>query len=252
MKTPSDGWDPDERELLESEELGRQLAAVRQRHTLGAEDEARILAKVRREAQMETTTAIGWRRWWLPLAAAAAVVVAGTIWLTTHQASPTSEPIRPPQGAAAAGQPTVVFRLPLEKPAIKISPSALAWRGPQRENPLLADLRPAFDAFRASDYARADDEFSKLAGKYPNSIEVAFHQGVSRLLIGNVQGALTSLRAAERLADSSFAWDVQWYLAVAEERTGDAAAARTRLTRLCGQPDSRQQVACDALKKIQN
>jgi TolA-binding protein len=60
-----------------------------------------------------------------------------------------------------------VFRLPLEKPAIKISPSALAWRGPGRENPLLADLKPAFDAFRAGDYQRADDEFSKLTGKYP-------------------------------------------------------------------------------------
>ena len=29
MKTPSDGWDTDEREVLESDELGRQLEAVR-------------------------------------------------------------------------------------------------------------------------------------------------------------------------------------------------------------------------------
>jgi hypothetical protein len=58
-----------------------------------------------------------------------------------------------------------------------------------------------------------------------------------------------SLTAAERLADSAFAWDVQWYLAVAEERAGDVVAARKRLTRLCAQLDSRQQVACEAVKR---
>ena len=117
---------------------------------------------------------------------------------------------------------------------------------------MLADLKPAFDAFRAGDYQRADDEFSKLTGKYPQAIEIPFHQGVLRLLAGHAQGALASLTAAERLADSAFAWDVQWYLAVAEERAGDVVAARKRLTRLCAQLDSRQQVACEAVKKIQD
>jgi hypothetical protein len=251
MKAPSDGWDSDEREALASDELARQLAVAQARHTLGAEGEARILASVRRDAHDKPTRRAAGGRWWIPLASVAALILAGTIWLATPR-TPSSESNTPPQPAAPVPAPPLVFRLPLEKPAIKISPSALAWRGPGRENPLLADLKPAFDAFRADDYQRADDEFSKLAGKYPQSIEVPFHQGVSRLLGGNAQAATVSLKAAERLADSSFAWDVQWYLAVAEERAGDAAAARARLTRLCGQPDSRQHLACDAVKKFPN
>lgn len=253
MNTPSDGWDSDEREVLESDELGRQLAAARERHTLAAGDEARILARIQREARTELQAGSGsWRRWGIPLAGAAALVVAGTIWLVTRGGGPTADSKGPAQTAAAVTPAAAVFRLPLEKPAIKISPSALAWRGPQRENPLLTDLGPAFDAFRLSDYARADDEFARLAGKYPTSIEVAFHQGVSRLLAGNLPGAIVSLSAAERLDDRSFAWDVQWYLAVAEERAGNAAEARTRLVRLCAQPDSRQPRACEALKRFPN
>ena len=143
-----------------------------------------------------------------------------------------------------------MFHLPLEKPDIKVSPAALAYRGPGGQNPLLADLKPAFDAFRASDYQRADGEFSALSGKYPKSIEIAFYQGVARLFGGNVDGAIASFTAAERLADASFAWDVAWYRAVAEERDGDVAAARARLSRLCGQPDARSKTACEALKQL--
>jgi len=251
MKAPSDGWDSDEREALASDELARQLAAAQTRHSLGAEGEARILAKVRRDAHDKPTRGVSGGRWWIPLASLAALIVAGTIWLAIPR-TPSSESNTPPRPGAPVPAPPLVFRLPLEKPAIKISPSALAWRGPGRENPLLADLKPAFDAFRAGDYQRADDEFSKLTGKYPQAIEIPFHQGVSRLLAGHAQGALASLTAAERLADSAFAWDVQWYLAIAEERAGDVVAARKRLTRLCAQLDSRQQVACEAVKKIQD
>ena len=252
MSTPSDGWDSDERDVLESDELRRQLAATRERHTLAAGDEARILSRIQRETQTKLPARSGsWQRWGIPLAAAAALIVAGAIWLANPGEGPTADSQGPEQTTAAVRPPApAVFRLPLDKPAIKISPSVLAWRGPQRENPLLTDLGTAFDAFRASDYARADDEFTRLAGKYPKSIEVAFHQGVSRLLAGNVPGAIVSLTAAERLNESSFAWDVQWYLAVAEERAGDAAAAKARLVRLCAQPDARQPRACEASKKF--
>ncbi len=134
--------------------------------------------------------------------------------------------------------------------AIKVSPSALAWRSPTPENPLLADLKPAFDAFRAADYQRADREFSALSKKYPTSIEIWFHQGVARLLANDVPGATASLATAGRLADSSFAGDVAWYRAVADERAGDLASARARLTGLCGQPGARAKPACEALKQL--
>jgi hypothetical protein len=107
-------------------------------------------------------------------------------------------------------------------------------------------LKPALDAFRAGDYRLADREFSAIAGRYPDLIEVALYQGISRLFIGDVAGATASLRAAEKIGDEAFRNDVAWYLAVAEERSGNVAAARARLSGLCpnGSGDPR---ACAAL-----
>lgn len=248
MKAPSDGWEPDEREALASDELGRELEAVRARQALGPEDEARLFARIHREARTESARAGGsWRR--LVLAAAGIILITGTIW--TLRRDGTAPPVQlPATTVAVAPAAAPVFYLPLEKPDIKISPAALAYRGPGGQNPLLADLKPAFDAFRASDYQRADREFSALSGTYPKTIEIAFHQGVARLFVGNVQGAIASLTAAEGLADSSFAWDVAWYRAVAEERAGNLAGSRGRLTGLCGQADTRAKTACDALKQL--
>lgn len=248
MKSPSDGWDPDEREVLESVEMGRQLDAVRARHSLGPEDEARLLARIQQDTRAsKARPAVRWWRWAVPITAAAGILIVATIVLRRDRDNTTGTAGTAPERTIAAASPAPVFYLPLDKPAIKISPSALAWRGPGGQNPLLADLKPAFDAFRANDYERADREFSALSAKYPTSIEIAFHQGVARLFVGNVQGAIASLTAAEALADRSFAWDVAWYRAIAEERAGQVADARARLTRLCAEPDSRAKTACDAL-----
>ena len=246
MKAPTDGWDDDERDVLESVELGRQLEAVRARHALAAGDGARLLARIQQESRHP-----GFRGWWLAAAAAVILAVGATsfMMMTRHGAPLPAQDAAPPTAVATA-TPAPVFYLALEKPALKISPSTLAVRGPGRENPLLADLKPAFDAFRADDYAGADREFSAIAGKYPSSIEVALYQGVARLFAGNVQGAIDSLASAEKIADGSFSFDVAWYRAVADERAGNLADARARLTRLCSQPDARAPTACDALKRL--
>jgi hypothetical protein len=253
MRTPSDGWDPDEREVLASAELDRQLDAVRERHTLGQEDEARLRSRIQREARTETARMRGanaWPRWGRVLAAASVVLIAGTIWMLRREGGTLPGARAPEPAVGVAPPPSPVFYLPLDKPAVKISPASLAYRGPAGLNPLLADLKPAFDAFRAGDYPGADREFSALSTKYASSVEIPFYQGVARLLMGNARDAIASLTAAERLADSAFAWDVAWYRAVAEERAGDLAGARRRLTALCGQPDSRAKSACDALKLL--
>jgi hypothetical protein len=179
------------------------------------------------------------------------MLVAGTIWILRggDAALPSSTP---PESTVAAGSPSPspVYYLPLDKPAVKISPASLAYRGPGGENPLLADLKPAFDAFRADDYQGADREFSALSGRYATSVEITFYQGVARLFSDHPNEAIASFTAAERLADSSFAWDVAWYRAVAEERAGNPAGARSRLTTLCAQADTRAKTACDALKLL--
>ena len=250
MKAPRDGWDQDEREVLASPELSAQLEAVRARHALGPDDEARLLARIRNEALQSKARAGGSWGWGFVLAAAAVLLVVGTVWTLRQRAGSAVEGIGRPESTVAAATPAPAFYLPLDKPVIKVSPAALSWRGPRGENTLLADLKPAFDAFRASDYERADREFSALSGKYPKSIEVALYQGVARLFAGNAPGAVASLTAAGRLADSSFAWDVAWYRAVAEERAGNLTGARARLTRLCAQPDARAKAACDALTRL--
>jgi hypothetical protein len=250
MKTPPDGWDADERDVIESEELRNELDAVRARHTLGRVDEARLLARIQREVRAGAArNRSGSRGWWIGLVAAAAVLIAGSIWML-RRGDGTSTGLKAPETSVAVAPPAPVFYLALDKPVVKISPGALAYRSPAGANPLLADLKPALDAFRASDYQLADREFSALSGKYPSSIEIAFYQGVARLFFGNVQGAIASFTAAERLSDFAFAWDVAWYRAVAEERAGNLAGARTRLTDLCAQADSRAKTACDALKRL--
>jgi len=252
MTTPRDGWDADEREVLESGALAREIDAVRAHHALGPEEQARLLARIQREARSSKPAPA--RRWWiwvLPIAATVGIVIAAIVTLRDRDSDTAS--VTPAGGAGTAiatATPSPVFYLPLEKPAIKISPAALAYRSPGGRNALLADLKPAFDAFRAGDYAGADREFSALSARYPKSVEIAFHQGVARLFLGNGQGAIASLAAAEGLADSSMAWDVAWYRAIAEERVGNPAGARTVLSRLCAQADSRAKTACDALARL--
>jgi TolA-binding protein len=133
---------------------------------------------------------------------------------------------------------------------VKLSVAALTWRGSQAQNPLLADLKPGLDAFRAQDYAAAVRELSPVAAKYPNAIEAHFYLGVSRLFLDDAQGALHSLTAADRLADTSFAPDVAWYLAAAHQRRGNVAEARRALTRVCAAESPRAAEACRVLETL--
>jgi hypothetical protein len=43
---------------------------------------------------------------------------------------------------------------------------------------------------------------------------------------------------------------VRWYLAVAEQRSGDTAAARAHLDGLCRGTSAHAPVACDAMKRL--
>jgi len=167
MRTPSDGWDEDEREALALDDLGAELEAVGTRRALGREDEDRLLARVEREARSAEAgpTVRSWR-WGLALAAATVVLAAGAIWVLGRDGNGGTRP----ESTVAVATLAPVFHLPLERPELKLSPSALAWRAPGGENTLLADLKPAFDAFRAGDDRRADQAFSALSAKYPGSV----------------------------------------------------------------------------------
>ena len=158
--------------------------------------------------------------------------------LGRQPASETTVAVAPPPAAAPATSTPAparpeTFLLPLEKPEIRISLRSLTWRGAERGNPVQATLKPALEAFRAGDYRRADAEFSVVGRTHANLVEVALYQGVSRLFLNDIAGAKVSLQSAEKIGDAAFANDVAWYLAIADERSGDRAAARGRLVQLC-------------------
>jgi len=200
------------------------------------------------------------RGWWRPVLAGASIAVAVILvavwsWRGTLRTSPTPSRVQTTEAQApreAAAKPPVPRHavLPLEKPDIILSVYALTWRGSTTENQLLADLKPAVDAFRQGDYARADREFTALEPKYPNAIEVFYYGGVSRLFRDDPGRAIAALQRAEALADATFAPQISWYRAVAEERAGHPAESRARLDTLCRGTSVRAAGACDALKRI--
>jgi hypothetical protein len=133
--------------------------------------------------------------------------------------------------------------------------SALTWRGSapgtsDDGNQLLADLKPGLDAYRRDDYATANRELTALASRYPGTIEILFHQGVSRLFLDDYTGAIAAFEAADAVGDATFAADVSWYRAVAEQRSGNVAQARTRLETICGARGRDAARACTALEQM--
>lgn len=249
MKPPADGWDRDEQEALAP--FQQEFVAIRERHALSEHDKARLLRRIQQEAgQSQGRASMFWTRPWL-LAAASVVILAGALTLLRSPPGPAVSPPAPERAAAVATAPPVpVYLLALDKPDLKVSPAALTYRSAAVENPLLADLKQAFDAYRADDYATASREFAALAPRYPRSVEVFFYQGISRLFLADAPGAIASLTTAGKIADSAFVWDIEWYRAIAEERAGNFAAARDRLSRLCQRADTRAPRACDVVKAL--
>jgi hypothetical protein len=257
LRAAGEGVLPPHLEAAAQEHLARSAAArallrdLDDLSQLDAAAEARLFARISQEAARVDTTPTAWLWRWSAAAAIGTIVIAGAaLWMT----APNRRNVAAPQvvasapassGVAAPAAPaTASFQLPLERPDLRISLKAMTWRGATNGNPVLAALKPAFDAFRTGDFARADVEFTAVSKRYPDLVEVALYQGVSRLFIDNSAGALESLRHASTLADPAFAADVAWYLAVAEERAGNLAAARAGLLAACRADPSRNERAC--------
>ena len=117
-------------------------------------------------------------------------------------------------------------------------------------NQLLADLKQPLDDFRNDDYASADRAFAAMESRYPNTVEVFFYGGVSRLFVNDPQRAIASLTKAAALADTTFAPRTAWYLAIAEERAGHLPRARALLDDLCRGTSDRAAPACAAVTRI--
>ena len=232
--------------------------AASEEGVLDSEDEARLLARVQKGVteRPRRQSRQSWSRWMSrpAFAAAAACVILVAGLLAWRSRSSRTEDTRPPQPvvvvATAAPSATPAFHLKLEAPAVRLSVAVLTWRGAGQRNRLLTDLEPGLAAFKSGDYGTANAELSRLAGTYPDAFDVRYYQGVSRLFVNDVSGAIESLTAAERAADSSFAADASWYLGVAYERAGNIGEARKRLEALCKTAAPHSADACAALPQI--
>jgi hypothetical protein len=225
---------------------------------LDAAAEARLFARISQEAARADTTSTAWLWRWSAAAAIGTIVIAGAaLWMRASSGPNVGAPpvvVNAPASNAVAAPSaparTASFQLPLERPDLRISLKAMTWRGAANGNPVLAALKPAFDAFRTGDFARADVEFTAVSRRYPDLVEVALYQGVSRLFLDDSAGALKSLQHASTLADPAFAADVAWYLAVAEERAGNVVAARAGLAAACRADARRNERACRGADRL--
>jgi TolA-binding protein len=167
--------------------------------------------------------------------------------LRIHPAAPapTATPAGTPSAAAAPS-----FVLALDKPDVRLTANALVRRGAGHSATFVEDVAPALNAYRAGDYQTAEREFERIAPQYPDAIEVAFYQGVTRLFLNDAAGATTALESARRLGDETFAAEIAWYLAVADERAGNLVSARAELTTLCAGSSDYRARACDASARL--
>ena len=262
-----DEWQAQVSTHLAESEWSRVLADDLDALTPGpsSDDVDRMLARVRAGARRERPQPAGVVLAWRPLVAftglAAAIVIFAVMpdWRPAAPVQsaraidppPPSAPAVPaPPEPAPTPAPAPVIALALVKPDLRVSLASLQWRGSAAGNPLLADLKPGFGAFEQGDFGEAARRLEPLAPRYPRSVEVFFYLGVSRLFLNDDRGAREALAAAERVADEAFKPDVAWYLAIADERLGDRAAARSRLDALCRAGTARASSACEAAAKL--
>jgi hypothetical protein len=192
--------------------------------------EDRILRRIRKASGAPSHQS--WRFFWLPAVTVGALAVIMFFLLRTRsvQPAPLTATARP---AASAPISTPDFRLVLTKPDVKLTAGALVVRSANPGSRFIEDSVPAFKAYRAGSYADAERAFTKLQVHYPNSVELQFYLGISRLLLNDPRGAIVALQSARKLSDDSFASDITWYLAIAHERVGAYTQAHAELDALC-------------------
>src|SRR5579872_2323773 len=191
-------------------------------HSLDAASSDRLFARITQSATPRPRWVSATRAVSRVLAVAAALIIIAGLWVLRRNTVLTPPPVKP-----SATQTTVAraetsrFELPLRKPDVRVSVSALTLRGLAGTASFVDDLAPALDAFRASDYARAATLLDPLERRYPTAVEPPFYRGISLLFLNDTPGAAADLEKAGRLADDTFSSDVAWYRAVADQRAGD-------------------------------
>jgi len=220
-------------------------------------DQERLLARIVKDARKESAPASAWG-WLRPVFLGSGIVaIASLVWVVSKQTE-VGERLGPPDTQVVVALPSAAppFLLAFDKPDVRLGMGALTWRGSKPTatddgNQLLVDLKPGLDAYRRNDYAAANRELTALASRYPGTIEILFYQGVSRLFLNDNAGAIAAFEAADAASnDRTFAGDIAWYRAVAEQRSGRDAQARARLDTICSARGPDAPRACTALEQL--
>jgi len=217
--------------------------------SLDAASMERLLVRVKKD--MKSGPAPERRRYWmwapaLALASVALVAIAIVLWRDrTPPAVARRETVQPTvQSPKQPAQPA--FRLPLDKPDVRLTPLALVLRGEGSTGRFADDVAPGLNAYRAGEYETAARDLEALRPRYPKSVEIMFYLGISRLFLDDAAAAVPALESARALNDDAFNDDVAWYLAVAYERIGAPDRSRALLDGLCGGKGPFAARACSA------
>jgi hypothetical protein len=223
---------------------------------LSREEQDRLLARIMKDARKESAPASAWG-WFRPVLVGSGIVAMASLVWVVSKTTEVGEPLGPPETQVVVALPPAAppFLLPFDKPDVRLGMGALTWRGSSPTttddgNQLLADLKPGLDAYRQNEYAAANRELTALATRYPGTIEILFYQGLSRLFLEDYAGAIAAFDAAGAIGDATFASDVSWYRAVAEQRSGNGARARTQLDAICNTRGADAARACAALEQM--
>ena len=199
--------------------------------------DARIQARVHAQVRARNGSA---RKptFWLSIAAVAAVLLVGVLGLLSYRlshfsAAQSTVAVNHPPAPPAADLPELHRIVPLASPddvPVLVTRGATATHGPSVD-----DLMPAFRAYNRNDFTRAVAAFAPLVARFPQSDIPSLYLGVSQLQLGQNADAQRSLAQAYSLTGSAHHDAAAWYLAVADLRLHQSAAALPLLRDLCVQ-----------------
>ena len=225
----------------------RRLADDVARLDLGAAEppvEARVLERVRAGGGHRRFGAL------LPVAAAlvlgCALAVQGIFDRIAPEIAPAAGVVSTPSAPPPAPSSPDAALWAIAAPPLRLSLSSLDPTRGGEPGAHASALVGATTPYQAGDYPQAAERFAEMVQTTPSSGEAQFYLGVSRLLSGRPGDAIAPLTAARTLLPAARWREVDWYLATAQQRSGDPAGARTRLEPLCRVDGPYRTNACSA------
>lgn len=192
------------------------------------------------------------RRFAVPLTVAAALAI-GVTALLQRPSTPRPAIERPVQTATAAEMPPphapAIRVLSLEPAPVRLPAAMLTFRN-DADRRFANDFGPAIALYRDGRYSDAAVQLEGVTRRHPSSAEAFLYLGVSQLFTGRPADAIASLQRARVLDRGGLSELIGWYLAIANEQTGNVTATTTELEKLCATPSSYSQRSCAALNDL--